>query len=64
MKDATAEALARGVFGVPTIEIDGRLFWGLDALAMVADHLRGGAWFAGPAWDREGAARVGVRREP
>ena len=63
LKDATAEALARGVFGVPTIEIDGRLFWGLDALPMVADYLRGGAWFTGPAWDREGAARVGVRRD-
>jgi 2-hydroxychromene-2-carboxylate isomerase len=63
LKDATAEALARGVFGVPTIEIDGRLFWGLDALPMVADHLRGGAWFAGAAWDREGAARAGVRRD-
>ena len=63
LKDATAEALARGVFGVPTIEVDGRLFWGLDALPMVADYLRGGGWFAGPAWDREGAARAGVRRE-
>jgi len=63
LKDATGEALARGVFGVPTIEVDRRMFWGLDALPMLADHLRGGAWFAGPAWDREGPPRAGVRRE-
>jgi hypothetical protein len=25
-------AIARGVLGAPTMELDGRLFWGLDAL--------------------------------
>lgn len=58
----TDEALARGVFGVPTIELDGRLFWGLDALPMVAAALAGDAWFDGPAWAREGAPRAGVVR--
>jgi 2-hydroxychromene-2-carboxylate isomerase len=62
LKDSTAEAVARGVFGVPTVEADGRLFWGLDALPMAAASLRGDAWFDGPAWDREGAVREGVRR--
>ena len=62
LKDATAEALARGVFGVPTIEVDGRFFWGLDALPMLAGCLRGDAWFDGPAWEREGAARPGILR--
>ena len=38
------------------------LFWGLDALEMVAAVLRGDPWFAGPDWDREGAARPGVVR--
>ena len=37
LKDSTADALARGIFGVPTVEVDGRLFWGLDALPMLAD---------------------------
>ena len=64
LKDSTAEALARGIFGVPTIEVDGRLFWGLDALAMVADFLRGDSWFDEPAWDREGAPRAGLARNP
>ena len=58
----TEAALARGVFGVPTLELEGRLFWGLDALPMVAGALAGDPWFAGPAWDREGAPRAGVVR--
>jgi len=62
LKDATAEALARGIFGVPTVEVDGRLFWGMDALPMVADHLRGDPWFKTGAWEREGAARAAIRR--
>jgi 2-hydroxychromene-2-carboxylate isomerase len=62
LKDATADALAHGLFGVPTVEVDGRLFWGLDALPMLADCLRGDAWFDGPAWDREGAPRAGLSR--
>jgi 2-hydroxychromene-2-carboxylate isomerase len=63
LKDATAEALARGIFGVPTVEVDGRLFWGLDGLPMLAACLRDDAWFDGPAWDREGAPRAGLQRQ-
>jgi len=62
LKDAGADALALGLFGVPTVEVDGRLFWGLDALPMLAGHLRGEAWFDGPAWDREGVPRAGLKR--
>ncbi len=62
LKDATAQALTRGIFGVPTVDVDGRLFWGLDALSMLAGQLRGEPWFSGPAWDREGAPRIGLQR--
>lgn len=62
LKDATSNALARGIFGVPTVEVDGRLFWGLDALPMLAGYLRGEPWFDGPAWDREGAPHAGLQR--
>jgi 2-hydroxychromene-2-carboxylate isomerase len=62
LRSATGEALQHGLFGVPAFELDGRLFWGLDALDMLADALRGGAWFDGPAWAREGVARPGVVR--
>ena len=62
LKAATDEAIACGAFGVPSFGLDGRVFWGLDALPMLADALRGDAWFDGPAWDREGAPREGVVR--
>ena len=61
---STEAAVARGLFGVPTIELDGRLFWGLDSLDMLAASLRGEAWFSGPAWDAAGALRPGVQRKP
>jgi 2-hydroxychromene-2-carboxylate isomerase len=62
LKANTDAAIAQGVFGVPTFQCDGRLFWGLDALPMLAGALRGDAWFDGPAWDREGAPREGLVR--
>lgn len=62
VKDFTAQALVRGVFGVPTIEVDGRLFWGLDSLEMLAAFLRGDAWFDGPDWDAAAVARPGIVR--
>ena len=44
LRHHTDQALANGVFGVPTISLDGRPFWGLDALPMVRDALLGGDW--------------------
>ena len=58
----TDVAIERGIFGVPTIELDGRLFWGLDALPMVRAALLGEAWFDGPAWDAAGLPPPGVKR--
>ena len=62
LRDNTEAAVRRGLFGVPTVELDGRLFWGLDALPMVAAALHGDPWFDGPDWDREGAPREGLVR--
>jgi 2-hydroxychromene-2-carboxylate isomerase len=62
LRDASDAALGKGLFGVPTIEVDGRLFWGLDALPMLAAYLRGDPWFDGPAWETAGAPRPGVVR--
>jgi 2-hydroxychromene-2-carboxylate isomerase len=43
IKDAlrrnTEQAAARGVFGVPTFEVDGELFWGADSIEFVAAFL-------------------------
>jgi 2-hydroxychromene-2-carboxylate isomerase len=35
------EAIARGVFGVPTLVVGSELFWGLDATDMCRDYLQG-----------------------
>jgi 2-hydroxychromene-2-carboxylate isomerase len=58
----TDAALAGGLFGVPSFELDGRNYWGLDALPMLRAALLEEPWFAGPAWDREGAPRPGLQR--
>jgi 2-hydroxychromene-2-carboxylate isomerase len=44
LKANTEEAIAHGVFGVPTFLVDGKLFWGFDALPMLRDYLLGDAW--------------------
>ena len=63
LKEETARAIEGGVFGVPTFGVDGRLFWGFDALDMVAGAMRADPWFAsGGTWDREGEPRPGVVR--
>ena len=59
----TEEALAFGLFGVPTIEVDGRMFWGLDALPMLRAYLDGDAWFASGAWEAVGTVPAGVSRK-
>ena len=41
LRIATEQAVARGVFGVPTVIVDGELFWGVDSLELVAAFLRG-----------------------
>ena len=51
LRSATEAAMAAGVFGVPSLAVDGRLFWGLDALPMLRDALDGHAWFAGGDWE-------------
>ena len=35
----TEQAAARGVFGVPTFEVDGELFWGADSVEFVSAFL-------------------------
>jgi len=62
LRALTDEAVAKGLFGVPTFELDGRLFWGLDALSMLRAALQDDRWFDGPAWAEAAAPRAGVQR--
>jgi 2-hydroxychromene-2-carboxylate isomerase len=38
LRERTEEAIARGVFGVPTVVIDGEVYWGDDRLEQAAAH--------------------------
>lgn len=60
LRQATDEAQQLGIFGVPTVALDGKLFWGLDALDMVSACLRGDAWFDGPGWLAAGGIPNGL----
>jgi 2-hydroxychromene-2-carboxylate isomerase len=62
LKANTEEAIALGVFGVPTLQVDDKLFWGSDALPMLRDYMRGDAWFDGPAWRTASQLPVGAVR--
>ena len=63
LKSNCDEAIKHGVFGVPTIEVDGKLFWGLDALPMLRDYLNGEAWFQTDAWKCAAQVPVGQARQ-
>lgn len=63
LKANTGEAVARGVWGVPMFEMDGKLFWGLDSLPMLRACMEGEAWFDGPDWDAACRLPVGVMRQ-
>ena len=58
----TEAAIAQGLFGVPTMAVDGRLFWGFDALPVLRAYLEGDAWFASGDWDSVQAVAPGATR--
>jgi 2-hydroxychromene-2-carboxylate isomerase len=62
LRTQTDAALQRGLFGVPTLEVDDKLFWGLDSLPMLVSYLRGDAFFSQGQWDAAGQPRPGVTR--
>jgi 2-hydroxychromene-2-carboxylate isomerase len=66
VKDAlrrnTDEAIARGVFGVPTLAIGDELFWGADSTEMAADFIARGCNFADPEMDRVSALPAAAER--
>ena len=62
LKAHTDSALAAGVFGVPTFEVDGKMFWGQDALPMLRAYLEGDAWFGSGAWEDATQVPPGVTR--
>jgi 2-hydroxychromene-2-carboxylate isomerase len=60
----TDEAIARGVFGVPTLDLRGELFWGVDATQMAADYAAAGCRWTDAEYARAAALPIGASRDP
>lgn len=58
----TDEALGLGLFGVPSLVVDGRVFWGQDGLPMLRACLDGDAWFHEGAWEAAQRLPAGTSR--
>jgi 2-hydroxychromene-2-carboxylate isomerase len=52
LRSETDAAIARGIFGVPTIAVGSELFWGVDATDMALEYMRAGARYDDPEYDR------------
>ncbi len=63
LKANTDAAIALGIFGVPMMEVDDQLFWGLDALPMLRAYLLGDKWFDSPAWRDAGSLPASIERK-
>jgi 2-hydroxychromene-2-carboxylate isomerase len=57
------EAIARGVFGVPTLYADGELFWGADATDMCMAYLNRDPIFSSPDMRAFDSIAVGAQRK-
>jgi 2-hydroxychromene-2-carboxylate isomerase len=60
LKARTEAAIARGLFGVPTLAVDDKLFWGFDSLPMLRAWMEGDPWFASGAWEQAATLPAGL----
>jgi 2-hydroxychromene-2-carboxylate isomerase len=59
----TEEAASRGIFGVPTYEVDGELFWGADSIGFVNAFLADRAALHNDEMRRADSLPVGAARK-
>jgi len=59
----TEDAVAAGVFGVPSLVIDGEVFWGADAMAMAQDYLADPETFRSGEMARVSTLPEGIQRQ-
>jgi 2-hydroxychromene-2-carboxylate isomerase len=64
LQQQTQQAIDLGLFGVPSMVVNGQVFWGQDALPMLRAYLQGDAWFESADWLDAGKLPVGIRRTP
>ena len=62
LQENTAAAVARGLYGVPTFDIGGELFWGADSLGMMNEFLRDPRYFEEAEMARVSTLPVGAAR--
>jgi len=62
LRESTEQAIAHGIFGVPTFRVGDKCFWGASALDAVSACLRGDFWFDGPDWDDAARLRAATLR--
>ena len=62
LQQQTQAAIDLGLFGVPSMVVDGQVFWGQDALPMLRAYLEGDAWFESSDWLDVGKLPVGIKR--
>ena len=63
LREATRQAAARGVFGVPTCIVDDELFWGADATQMLLDFLGDAGFYRRGELARAREVPVGTARK-
>ena len=63
LRHYTDEAISRGVFGVPTLDVRGELFWGADATQMAADYAAAGCRWTDPEYARAADMPIGAVRD-
>ena len=63
LKMHTDNAIKLGIFGVPTLEVDGKLFFGLDSLPMLAAYLSGNPMLSDSSWNDVTKIPIGTSRK-
>ena len=63
LKHNTEQAIAQGVFGVPTFAVDDKLFWGLDALPMLRQYIEKDPLFDESDWQSANSIKTGITRK-
>jgi 2-hydroxychromene-2-carboxylate isomerase len=57
------QAIAQGVFGVPTAAVNGQAFWGVDATDMMLAYLANDAFFSSDDYQKAFALPEGITRK-
>ena len=62
LQQQTQAAIDLGLFGVPSMVVEGQVFWGQDSLPMLRAYLQGDTWFDSADWRDVSQLPVGIRR--